>query len=273
MEVTIPVMRSYPVTAVYARMRVREDGFIHPMDELIRPAIIFMREGTLHIRVEECEYHVEPGQVLLFCAGDKIVGTQPTVGRMRFYWLHYDVAMSSMAQTDTLTLPRVLTVTRPLRLAELFRLLIEDINADTVTTHSPSILTNLMLSHIAESVTGSSSKSDDPPDALVELVKGFIRVNVGRAFTIAEIADFVQRTPNYLGKVFRRREGISITEWAIGYRLYLAKYLLLDSDKLVKEVASECGFGDVTYFSRLFRSREGVSPREYRICHSGAFIV
>lgn len=32
----------------------------------------------------------------------------------------------------------------------------------------------------------------------------------------------------------------------------------------MKEIAFACGYEDSKYFSRLFRQREGMSPRQYR---------
>jgi AraC-like DNA-binding protein len=47
-------------------------------------------------------------------------------------------------------------------------------------------------------------------------------------------------------------------------RINAAKRLLVTSDIDIKEIASLCGVSDAFYFSRLFRKRCGVSPREFR---------
>ena len=47
-------------------------------------------------------------------------------------------------------------------------------------------------------------------------------------------------------------------------RFDAAASMLLLSDKTVTDIARECGFYDYNYFSRVFKSRFGLSPRAYR---------
>jgi AraC-like DNA-binding protein len=43
-----------------------------------------------------------------------------------------------------------------------------------------------------------------------------------------------------------------------------AKHELYISDKPIKEIASDLGFGDIAYFSRFFKVHTGISPDIYR---------
>ncbi len=44
-----------------------------------------------------------------------------------------------------------------------------------------------------------------------------------------------------------------------------ARTLLRESEIPIAAVASECGFPDNNYFSRLFHQKEQMTPREYRL--------
>jgi len=66
----------------------------------------------------------------------------------------------------------------------------------------------------------------------------------------------------YLRSLFRQRLGSSPVKFRNNLRLMRARDMLLSTDMSVKEAAASVGFQDQLYFSRIFRSHFGVSPRE-----------
>ena len=78
------------------------------------------------------------------------------------------------------------------------------------------------------------------------------------------LAEEVGCNPDYLGRVFRQMYGLSIVEQIKRSRIKEARRLLLKLELYVKEVAEYCCFKNESYFSRIFKSISGVTPREYR---------
>lgn len=70
-----------------------------------------------------------------------------------------------------------------------------------------------------------------------------------------------------LRKRIKRQTGFSPKQYWLMLKINRARELLLSPDKRVKDIALDLGFNDQYYFSRLFRQREGLSPREYRRRH------
>jgi AraC-like DNA-binding protein len=64
----------------------------------------------------------------------------------------------------------------------------------------------------------------------------------------------------------RCRAGLGVSPQALWQqrRLAAVQRYLSDSDLSMKQIAQELGFNDQFYFSRWFKRRVGVSPREYR---------
>ena len=64
--------------------------------------------------------------------------------------------------------------------------------------------------------------------------------------------------------VFRSQFGVSPTEYLTKIRMSTACELLTSTDLPIKEIAALVGYADSHFFSRVFRSRLGVSPKAYR---------
>lgn len=78
-------------------------------------------------------------------------------------------------------------------------------------------------------------------------------------------ADLLHKSPKTLAHLFARLGQPSPLQ-AIQTRLLLeARRQLRYTDKRISEIAFQIGFEDVQSFSRFFRTKEGVSPKAYRV--------
>lgn len=65
-------------------------------------------------------------------------------------------------------------------------------------------------------------------------------------------------------KIFRERIGQSFPSYLNSIRVRSAAELLRNSDLRITEIAHFVGYESIVHFERVFRSRYGLSPREYR---------
>lgn len=80
---------------------------------------------------------------------------------------------------------------------------------------------------------------------------------------VSSVADHYDISIAYLSRIFKKYNGINISEYITGYRLDRAKELLGEG-KMVGEVVACCGFGSLRTFLRVFKSVEGITPGQYR---------
>lgn len=66
-----------------------------------------------------------------------------------------------------------------------------------------------------------------------------------------------------LFKLMKELTGMSLVEYVTTLRIDYSMRLLRE-DKPIGEIAVLCGYGDQFYFSRVFKKKLGISPREYR---------
>lgn len=81
--------------------------------------------------------------------------------------------------------------------------------------------------------------------------------------TVQYFADKLSFSPNYLSDLVRKGTDKSILEHIHYHIIELAKNKLLNSNSRVSEVAFDLGFEYPQYFSRLFKKKVGMSPKEY----------
>lgn len=83
-------------------------------------------------------------------------------------------------------------------------------------------------------------------------------------WTSGDYADALHITQHHLNLVVKRLSGATTTEVIRSRSLLEAKRYLTFSDLSVTEVASMLGFFDSSYFAKLFRLEEGLSPLEFK---------
>ena len=82
--------------------------------------------------------------------------------------------------------------------------------------------------------------------------------------TVAEIADTLHITPNYLGEQIKQVTGVNVRDYIKSRIILLAKQALLATDLPVSSIANMFGFTYPQHFTRLFKNITGMSPAEYR---------
>ncbi|MDO8544460.1 MAG: AraC family transcriptional regulator [Opitutaceae bacterium] len=79
-----------------------------------------------------------------------------------------------------------------------------------------------------------------------------------------EVARAAGLSPSHFSHLMRARTQWSFTELLTRLRLDRACHLLLRTELGLVQIALECGFGDQSYFTRVFRKRIGQTPGDYR---------
>jgi AraC-like DNA-binding protein/mannose-6-phosphate isomerase-like protein (cupin superfamily) len=86
----------------------------------------------------------------------------------------------------------------------------------------------------------------------------------GGALSVAELAEQLYVSRDYLRHLFKEYAGASPMRHIIQARIERAKDLLADRELSIKEVSRRCGFDSQYYFSRLFRKVTGMAPSAFR---------
>lgn len=100
--------------------------------------------------------------------------------------------------------------------------------------------------------------------SLAHQVRNWLDKNFTTQITYKIFQDIFGHNEKYLSVLFKAEFGISPSKYIGELRLDMAKKLMQSNpDILLKDVAEMVGFTDAFYFSRVFKSREGISPSAY----------
>ena len=82
--------------------------------------------------------------------------------------------------------------------------------------------------------------------------------------SVSHFANQLHLSSNYFGDLIKKETGKSAREYIQSKLIEIAKEKVFDRNKSVSEIAYELGFKYPQHFSRLFKSKVGYSPNEFR---------
>jgi two-component system response regulator YesN len=103
-----------------------------------------------------------------------------------------------------------------------------------------------------------------PVNSIVQKIKEYIANHLHVEFSREDLAVYVFFNPAYISRLFRKETGLSLSDYILQERMKKASELLLETDQTVSHIASNLGYGNFSYFARMFKRVYGATPQEYR---------
>lgn len=131
----------------------------------------------------------------------------------------------------------------------------------------PALLQAYLVAALNDLNTCYKPLSLSKNDAAVNLTnrfKALLHQHIRHKHLVTDYASLLHVTPNHLTKTVRQITQKPVSKWIDETLVTEAKILLLQTRYSIQQVASELGIDDASYFSRLFKKYEHVSPLQYR---------
>lgn len=101
-------------------------------------------------------------------------------------------------------------------------------------------------------------------DEIIEMVETYLENHLHEPLGVDSVCKRFFISKNSLYKLFRIHRNCTVVEYITQKRLEKAKKLLIETDRSVCDIAEAVGVSNYTYFCRLFKKKEGMSPMQYR---------
>jgi two-component system response regulator YesN len=105
---------------------------------------------------------------------------------------------------------------------------------------------------------------DEQAQTPVGAVIRYIEENFDQEMSVDELAHHVHLSASRLMHIFQEEQNTTIGNVVLSVRLKKAKQLLLNTNLSCTEISLKVGYKDQSYFTRVFRQQEGLTPGKYR---------
>ena len=98
----------------------------------------------------------------------------------------------------------------------------------------------------------------------INKVQEYIENHYREKIFLPQLSELVSMSQSAFSRFFKLRTGLTISDFILEKRLGSATRMLVDTNMSVSEICYDCGFNNLSHFSRCFRQRKGCTPSEFR---------
>lgn len=110
----------------------------------------------------------------------------------------------------------------------------------------------------------NTDRTDHSTQRLEEII-GLVHDHLGDpSLGVAQIAESIQMTPQYLSTFFKKHHGQNLLDYITHKRMQQAKLLMKNKELTIVQIAQKTGYNNDAVFIRAFKKLEGVTPGKYR---------
>ena len=91
-----------------------------------------------------------------------------------------------------------------------------------------------------------------------------INYDLSADLSLNTISKQLNVNPSYLSNLFKKECHLTLTDYVTQKRIEHSVYLLNSTNKQIQTIALECGIPDTTYFIKLFKKQNGITPSQFR---------
>jgi AraC-like DNA-binding protein len=265
-----------------------EPGMIHFRRNFPVYDLLFVKKGCLFMTGNEIPYEICEGGILVLEPGKTHWGHRPCEDNMEVYWVHlkhgeakrtldsHQIPWSTVIRhgqdqdwepvEESMFLPKMIHTNLNAIFQILDELLIlhQHFMMDTALQLHMKVA---QLLHELQNIVRSNHHSRTL--TLSEQVSTYLQQHFADELKMADLEAALNYDIDYLSRCFKFYTGMTPLQYLHHIRLERAKSLLTNTDLPIHRIAEQVGMNNYNYFHRLFRTKVGTPPGEYRAMMQG----
>jgi AraC family transcriptional activator of pobA len=246
-----------------------------PPNRATTHTFIYLTSGNANMNIGSSSFNIRKDECLIVPAGQVFSFSKLDINKGFLCNFHNDIIIGKFGKSDLLKDFEFLRVygnphirldsQASKQVLQLLQRIYSDYsksglkNIDIIQSYFIALLCELNLTYKPL----SSSKQISAIN-ITNKFKQLLFTNIKQKHLVADYASIMNITPNHLNKAVKAITSKSPTKWIDETLVLEAKVLLYQTTHSIREVASDIGIYDPSYFSRLFKKYEGVTPLEFR---------
>lgn len=229
--------------------------------------LIYIAAGKGNFDFKSGKRVVDKGNMVLYRPGEKQIYKYNPEDKVEVYWVHFTGSQVEdfLSRCDLPKDENIFSTGTSPDYQWLYNQMIRELQ---LRRDNYDELLQLLLRHLLLIINRSLKEWKEGIENNIfndiESAIHYFNKNFNKPITIEQYAKEHFISTNRFIQNFKNVAGVTPQQYIIHLRISVAKELLVSTDKSIKEIASDVGYNNALYFSRLFRKIVGLSPSDYR---------
>lgn len=228
--------------------------------------IHYVTEGKGIFTINGKTYQLKKGDAFLMCPGEQIYYEADKKNPWCYAWIGMQgVKVESYLKKTAFANSPIIHYSKDDQLSLLYIKLQKAYSSDS---RSRELLVNSVLYEILHFLINSvpNEKNDKDHNEKIYLNKiiSYCAINIDKQIKVSELAQYLGLDRSYLTRLFKSEMKISLKDYILKTKIDEANDLLKNTDLPINVISRSVGFDDPLYFSRIYKEKQKISPKNYR---------
>ncbi|MFN2747063.1 MULTISPECIES: AraC family transcriptional regulator [Bacillus] len=242
--------------------------------------LLYVIKGELFLTEDGVPHRIRQGEYIILVPGLEHYGHQGCREETHYFWLHFQDGAYELGERGGdnwtelklqhgtfetpplyhLRLPRKGKVDQKAFIEKQFRSLMDEAAENSDLPLRKQLLFEELLIHLQKEAFHIPSANE----RVASEAQRYIDRHYKEKLSMDQLSAALHYHQDYITRCMQKVFGITPGQYANKARILEAKRLLSVTNEKMSAIAEQVGIDDPTYFSKLFKQIEGISPIEYR---------